>query len=212
MFKRNQVEEAIARVLEPGSAKHSSKMRTQLKRLLDTDRSLGRNKHSTDPERANFAFYGRDGSGRGVETSFSACDAFALLTGLRLMRHGWPQGFAVAVLRRVKLQLEKHHARILSQDTAILFDDELIRQRAKPGDLVVDNTDPVFLVIISKDREDSARSNLAAICRGQEQLVCFIKAQGPGKAWTGTELVNSAHALSSALAKTKPRRRGRRSH
>jgi hypothetical protein len=128
------------------------------------------------------------------------------------MRHGWPQGFAVAVLRRVKLQLEKHHARILSQDTAILFDDELIRQRAKPGDLVVDNTDPVFLVIISKDREDSARSNLAAICRGQEQLVCFIKAQGPGKAWTGTELVNSAHALSSALAKTKPRRRGRRSH
>lgn len=116
-------------MLEPGSAKRSSKMRTQLKRLLDTDRSLGRNKHSTDPEKADFAFYGRDGSGRGVETSFSACDAFALLTGLRLMRHGWPQGFAVAALRRVKPELEKHHARILSQDPAIflttsLFDSE----------------------------------------------------------------------------------------
>jgi hypothetical protein len=39
MFKRNQVEEATASVLEPGSAKPSSAMRTQLKRLLETDRS-----------------------------------------------------------------------------------------------------------------------------------------------------------------------------
>ena len=212
MFKRNQVEEAIARVLEPGAAKLSSKIRTPLRRLLDTDRDLGRQKRSADPESANFAFYNRDGSGRGVENWFSDYEAFALLTGLQLMRHGWPQGFAVAVLRRVKPELEKHHARILSQKPAVLFDNELIRQRAKPGDLAVDNTDPVFLAIISKDREDSSRSNPAAICRGQEELVRFIKAQGPGKAWTALELVNAVHALSSALAKTKPRRRGRRSH
>ena len=42
MFKRNQVEEAIANVLEPGSAKASPAMRTRLKRLLETDRSFGR--------------------------------------------------------------------------------------------------------------------------------------------------------------------------
>ncbi|HET7493049.1 MAG TPA: hypothetical protein VFK01_14350, partial [Bradyrhizobium sp.] len=58
MFKRNQVEEAIACVLEPGSAKPSSQMRTRLKRLLETDRGLGRSKRSRDPERANFAFSG----------------------------------------------------------------------------------------------------------------------------------------------------------
>ena len=212
MFKRNQIEEAIALVLEPGSSKPSTQVRTQLKRLLDTDRGLGRNKRSKDRESANFAFYSTDAGGRGTENSFSDYDAFALLTGLRLMRHGWPQGFAVAVLRRVKPELAKHLARILSQDWAVLFDNELIRQRAKPGDLAVDNTDPVFLAIISKDREGSSRSNPAAICRGQEQLVRFIKAQGPGEAWTGLELVNSVHAFSSALAKTKPRRRGRRSH
>ena len=56
MFKRNQVEEAIACVLEPGSARPSSEMRTRLRRLLETDRALGRSKCSGDPERANFAF------------------------------------------------------------------------------------------------------------------------------------------------------------
>ena len=126
MFKRNQVEEAIARVLEPGSAKPSSEMRTRLKRLLETDRGFGRNKRSADPERANFAFYSEDGPGRGVENWFSADEAFALLTGLRLMRHGWPQGFAVAVLRRVKPALEEQHARILKQDPVVLFDERLI--------------------------------------------------------------------------------------
>ena len=53
MFKRNQVEEAIALVFEPGSAKPSSEMRTRLKRLLETDRGLGRSKHSADLESAN---------------------------------------------------------------------------------------------------------------------------------------------------------------
>ena len=126
MFKRNQVEELIAHVLEPGSAKPSSEIRTRIKRLLETDRGLGRTKRSTDPERANFAFYSLDAPGRGGENWFSDYDAFALLIGLQLMRHGWTQGFAVAVLRRVKPELEIQHARILGQDQAVLFDEQLI--------------------------------------------------------------------------------------
>ena len=113
MFKRNQVEEAIARVLEPGSSKPSSEMRTQLRRLLETDRGLGRNKQSADLERANFAFYSMDAPGRGVENWFSDYEAFALLIGLELMRLGWPQGLVVAVLRHVKPHFKEHHTRIL---------------------------------------------------------------------------------------------------
>ena len=41
-FKRNQVEAAISRVVEPGSAKPSSELRTRMKRLRETDRALGR--------------------------------------------------------------------------------------------------------------------------------------------------------------------------
>ena len=209
MFKRNQVEEAIARVLEPGSAKPSSEMRTQLRRLLETDRGLGRNKRSVDPERANFAFNSMDAPGRGVENWFSNYEAFALLIGLMLMRLGWPQGLVVAVLRRVKPELEEHHARILKQDPAVLFDNQLIRQRARPGALAVDTTDPFFLVINSAGREGGSGPSPAAICRGQAELMGFIRAQGPGKTCTVFELGNSVHALSLALNEARPRKRGR---
>jgi hypothetical protein len=205
MYKRNQVEQAVAHVLEPESAKPSSEIRTRLKRLLDTDRGLGCNKRSADPVNASFAFYSTDAPGRGVENWFSDYEAFALLTGLGLMRHGLPQGFAVAVLRRVRPEFEKHHVRVLKQDP----DDQRIRQQARPGDLAFDTTDPVFLVVTSRNREDHSDSNTAGICRGQGHLMRFIKAQGAGQAWTVFELGNSVHALASALAKTRPRKRGR---
>jgi predicted DNA-binding transcriptional regulator YafY len=51
-----------------------------------------------------------------VEVWFSEYEAFALLNGLRLMAHGWPQGVAVTLMRRVRSELEKQHARILNQD------------------------------------------------------------------------------------------------
>jgi len=209
MFKRNQVEEAIACVLEPGSAKPGSEVRTRVKRLLETDRALGRNKRSPDPERANFAFSGMEAPGRGLENWFTGYEAFAVLTGLRLMRQDWPQGLVVAVMRRVKPDLERHHARVLRQDRTVLFDDDRIRQQARPGDLRVGNTDPVYLVINSKDREHYTDANPAAICRGQAELMDLIKTWGPGQTWTVMELGTSIHALSWALAKTEPRKRGR---
>ncbi len=209
MFKRNQVVEAIALVLEGDSTPRGSEMRTWLKRVLETDRALGRRGRSADPHRANFAFYSEDAPGRGMENWFSGYEAFALLTSLRLMQHGWPQGFVVTVLRGVRPELERHHARILKQDPAVLFDKQLIVQRARKGDLAVDNTDPVFLGLISAKQGDLSGPISAAICRGQEQLMAFVRLHGPGQPFTSYELVNSVQALSSALAKTSPRKRGR---
>ena len=207
-FKRNQVEAAISRVFEPGSAKPSSELRTQMKRLLDTDRGFGRDKRSADPARVNFAFYSAEAPGRGIEIWFSGYEAFALLTALRLMHHGWPQGFAVAVLRYVRPELERHHHRILEQDPAILFNQEQILKNAGPGAPVVHNTDPVFLAIISQDARGQSRSVKAAVSRGEGELIRYIRSEG-GQAWSTFELVNSAHALFQELAKTKPIKRGR---
>jgi hypothetical protein len=125
------------------------------------------------------------------------------------MRHGWPQGYAVAVLRRVKPELENHHARILKQSQAVLFDDRLIHLQAKAGSLGLANTVPVFLVINSRDERDPSDSHPAAICRGERQLMQFIKSHEVGQTWTIFEFVNIVYALSSALATTKPRKRGR---
>lgn len=211
MFKRNQVEEAIINIWGPEPAKQASQLCGRIKRLLETDRNLGRNKRSAHPERANFAFYSTDMPGRGHENWFSAYEAFALLTALRLMRHGWPQQFVVTSLRRVRQDLQKEHARILKQDPAVLFDQQLIRRRAKPGDMAVDNSDPVFLGIISANRSESAGATKTAVCRGQSSLLAFLTSFGVGQALTSFEVATSVHVLSSALAKTRLRRRGRAS-
>jgi hypothetical protein len=211
--KRNQVEEAISRAFGEQSARPSSELRTRLKRLLETDRSLGRNLRSADPERANYAFYGSDSPGRGVEVWFSDYEAFALMTGLRLLQHRWPQSFPVAVLRRLRPELEREHARILKQDPKILFDHERIQENARPGDLYFDNTDPVFLTIVSGQdhpKEGSTGALPCAVCRGMEQVRKFVKQQS-ARSYSLNELVTPAHALLSQLSKVQPRRRGRSS-
>jgi hypothetical protein len=56
---------------------------------------------------------------------------------------------ARALLRYLRPELEREHARILKQDPAILFDEEAILRKARPGDLYFGNTDPVLLAIAS---------------------------------------------------------------
>jgi hypothetical protein len=114
-YKRNQIEEAIARIFDPNCDNPPSELRTRIKRLLELDRSMGRKRGSKDSEEANFGFFTEEAPGTGADISFSEYEAFALLNGLRIMKHGWPQGFAVSIMRRVRLDLEREHARILSQ-------------------------------------------------------------------------------------------------
>ena len=77
------------------------RLRTRIKRLLELDRALGREPRSQDAEEANFAFFSDKAPGTGADVWFSDYEAFALLSGLRMMEHGWPQGFAVSVMRRL---------------------------------------------------------------------------------------------------------------
>jgi hypothetical protein len=212
-FKRNQVEEAISGVLDPQLEQPSPQLWTRLKRLLEADRALGCVPRSSDPERAHYAFYSADAPGSGVEVWFSEYEAFALLNGLRLMAHGWPQGVAVTLMRRVRSELEQQHARILKQDPKTLFDEEEIRRNAREGDIAFDNVDPVLLTIVSKtgtisDEQGGPRD--CAVCRGPDEAVRFAwKAGGGTGACTMFDVVGVAHRLSNELLGTEPRRRGR---
>jgi hypothetical protein len=116
LYKRNQIEEAITRIYDPNCDSPPSELRTRIKRLLELDRSMGRKLRSKDAEEANFGFFRT-----GADISFSEYEAFALLNGLRVMEHGWTQGFAVSIMRRLRLDLEKEHARILGQCPDVLF-------------------------------------------------------------------------------------------
>jgi hypothetical protein len=210
-FKRNQVEEAIARISVANYQRPPSELRTRIKRLLELDRSMGRKLRSKEPEEANFGFFSEDAAGTGVDISFSEYDAFALLNGLRIMGHGWPQGFAVPIMRRIRPDLEREHARILRQSPDKLFDQAAIRAAAREGDIYVDNTEPVFLVLASKAQrvaDEPETPPLAAVCRGRDNVGHFSRVEG-ATSLTMFEVATLAHRLHQELMKTAPRRRGR---
>jgi hypothetical protein len=209
-YKRNQVEQAISGVLEPQGGEPTTELRTRLKRLLETDRALGREPSSNG---AHYAFFSADAPGSGIEVWFSDYEAFALLNGIRLMAHGWPQGFAVSVMRQVRPELKKEHARILKLEASELFDQEAIRRNAKEGDMAFDVTDPVLLAIVSKSgaaTSSSLEPHACAICRGQSELAKFHRSVAGGAgAYTAFEVAAVAHSLAKALSLTEPSRRGR---
>jgi hypothetical protein len=209
-YKRNQIEEAIARIVAPNCEKPPSDLRTRIKRLLELDRSIGRKRRSNDAERANFGFFSEEAPGTGADILFSEYEAFALLNGLRIMQHGWPQGLAVSIMRRVRLDLEREHARILRQDPAKLFDQQAIDATARPGDIAVDNTDPVFLTVAAREQyaSDERQTRLCAVCRGLAKVSEFGRDVG-ASSMTMFEVATLAHRLHQELMKTKPRRRGR---
>jgi hypothetical protein len=210
-YKRNQIEEAIARIFAPNCEKPPSELRTRIKRLLDLDRSIGRKPRSKDAEEANFGFFSEEAPGTGAVISFSEYEAFALFNGLRIMEHGWPQGFAVSIMRRVRPDLESEHARILRQRPEELFDQQAIRARARPGAIAVDNTDPVFLTLASKAErspDEGQTDPLAAVCRGLEKVSEFSRAVGVSSV-TMFEIATPAHRVHQELMKTEPRFRGR---
>lgn len=210
-YKRNQIEEAIARVFDPGSKEPGSELRTRIKRLFELDRALGRKPRSRDAQEENFGFFSEEAPGTGADIWFSDYEAFALLTGLRMMEHGWPQGFAVSIMRRVRRDLERQHARMLRQNPDELFDQKAIVTKARPGDIVVDNTDPVFLTVVSKTRrarEDAETRPACAVCRGIEEVATFVRDEG-AQSYTMFEVATIAHRLRQELAKTEPKHRGR---
>jgi hypothetical protein len=210
-YKRNQIEEAIARLFVPHCEKPPSELCNRIKRLLDLDRFMGRKIRSNVAEEANFAFFSERAPGTGAVVSFSEYEAFALLNGLRIMEHHWPQSFAVSILRRVRPDLEREHARILRQSPEELFDQEAIRASAREGDIAVSNTDPVFITIASQVHRapDYGQSPpFSAVCRGVAKVSEFSR-NVDASSVTLLEVVTLAHRLHHELQKTEPRRRGR---
>jgi hypothetical protein len=149
-YKRNQVEEAVVRTLGARGARvHELKLK--MKRLLVTDRRLGRGKSSGDKADHRYAFYSQRPQGSGVEVMFSGYEAFALLAALIVLEHGIPQAKVVSILQEIRSDFEAAHRDTLQKDPRELFDPQLIRAMARPGMLDVNNTAPLFLAFVKLD-------------------------------------------------------------
>src|SRR4051812_16374572 len=150
-FKRNQIEEAIAGVFDLASKKRVSELRMQIKRLLAVDRVLGRKPRSNDAEQANYAFFSEEPPGTGADILFSEYEAFALLTALRMLENGWPQGYALSLLRRGRAELQPVHGRLLREPPEQVLAEPRIPPDARSGDLVP-IYGPVLAIFSKSDR------------------------------------------------------------
>jgi hypothetical protein len=203
-YKRNQVEEAIFRTLG-AQGERAEEVRFRLKRLLVADRQV-----QLGGQR--YAFFDQEPPGSGVEVMFSAYEAFALLAAVILLEHGLPQATVVKVMRQVRSDFEAAHVRVMETDPKKLFDQKAVLAQAKPGSMAVDNTDPVFLAIarLTGSSVESATRPAAAVCRGQNELMAFMKRRSQvGLGATFFEFVGLMHKLAHNLSRTRPVRRGR---
>jgi hypothetical protein len=204
-FKRNQIEEAISRAIN-GRPLPAPTLRIKIKRLLDLDRA----KQPRSASVAKYAFYTSEKPGKGMESYFSEYEAFALLMGVRLLDHGLPQGFVVAILRSARSKLETCHSEIMRMDPKKLFVSKR-DQVPSPGDLVVSNVRPAYLLIVS-DQIGESPTEEPYPCVFLNHADAFRFQLGkPGRSCSWFELVSPAWVLRQNLEHSKPRPRGRSS-
>ncbi len=207
VFKRNQVEEAIVRTLGVKDARIAD-LKVKMKRLLVTDRHLGRGKRGGADHR--YAFHSHKPRGSGVEVMFSNYEAFALLAALIVLKHGVPQAKVVSILQEIRHDLEAAHDETLRKDPKTLFDPRAVHAMARAGMIAVDNTAPVFLAFVEVNvRQGKVRATIS-VCRGHVELVRFLKEHSiPGSGATHFEFTRLIHTLADNLSKTYPIKRGR---
>jgi len=208
-YKRGQIEEAIARLGGDPSAEPSTELLTRIKRLLDTDRALELPPNSDHAEAAGYAFFSGRSPGKGTEVRFSGYEAFAVMIGLQMLNHNWPQKFVVETLRRLRPRLEKEHRKILRRDPAKLLEQEQSGVDARPGELgLAAVPSPVILVIWSDQRTAENPAPAAEIFYELEDAYRRTLEKA-GRSATWIELTRSAQLLSEQLSRSAPRKRGR---
>ena len=210
-YKRNQLEDAICEMLGAGEAQ-ARDLKLRIKRLLLTDRRLGRGKRSDHCQPSGYAFYSAKPQGSGNEVMFTGFEVFAVLAALLLLRHGVPQARAVSILRVVRPDLEAAHDEILKKDTKALFDERGIRAMASPGAIAVDSTAPIFLAFVELEIGKGRVKATISVCRGLDELGKFLREHSvAGSGATFFQFTRLMHTLAGNLAKTRPIKRGRSS-
>jgi hypothetical protein len=220
MFTRGQVEWAIARATgytqgPDGEPRQDLKMK--LKRLLDLDRKRGIDAAQAWPEFRRFAFFEGGLPGKGLAISYTAYDAFALLLGLRVLGSNLPQMAVIRLFRRIRLELEREHERILGLSPGRLAQSKHgLERQIKGGLLVTDPRKMVFLALpagagtdLFYRRSQDGSLKLANIIRSPADLVevvAHLTLVSPPVLMF--ELINPTHQLAWWLEQAPLIRRG----
>jgi hypothetical protein len=210
-FKRNQIEEAVYQTMDDSAGLPSPAFQASTKRLLDLDRKTPLTGRAGAPAMTGFAFFSSPGEGSGIEITYSEYEAFALLAGLRLLEHEWPQGFVVKILREIRSPFEKEHRRIMRLDRMKLFDPKRVWETTMSGAFDAGTSEPAFLMTVSDMRARKPNTEPYAKVFKDSRSAFEFQLEMPGRSCTWLELTKPAWTLHDNLARTFPRSRGRRS-
>ncbi len=205
-YKRNQIEDAAESLFRQWERPIAG-LRTRLKRLLEMDGEKLREKGlSKGARRQSLAFRSVASPGTGGEIWFSGYEALALLLGLMMLDHGWPQGAVAKILREARGKLEPAHASILRKLRVAKPQPVQRRSAGAP----VAKPDGVFFCISSPNRTTSTseETNAFAIYLNQNEMMEALLSKV--QSFTIYELVELTRSLSAELSKSEPRKRGRR--
>ena len=206
LYKRNQLEDAIVRTLGASDAP-ARDLKLKIKRLLLTDRRLGRGKRP-DGRGERYAFYSAKPQGTGTEVMFTGYEVFAVMAAVIVLEHGIPQAKVVGILQEVRSDFEAAHRDTLQMDPKVLFDPQAVRKL--PGLIFVDNIAPVFLAFVKLDIGRRRVHAFISVCRGHDELEKFLKEHSvPGSGATHFEFARLIHTLATNLSQTRPIKRGR---
>ena len=129
-FKRGQVEWALWRLFTLTryltTPPISSVFRTRIKRLLELDRASDP-LMSAEEVHLPHAFFASLPEGTGIDTQYTAFDAFCLVVALDLLDAGYKQSEVVLLLRHLRPRLEKPFRKMQKAPV-------ILRQRRVPAD------------------------------------------------------------------------------
>ena len=206
-YKRNQLQHAIAETLGIADAQVPA-LALKIKRLLLTDRRLGRRRSDRTADR--YAFFSTKPMGTGTEVLFTDYEVFAVMAAIIVLEHGVPQAKVVGILREVRSDFEAAHRDTLRMDGKALLDPQAVRAVAHPGMVAVDNMAPVFLAFVKLDIGKGKVRAFISVCRGFDELAKFLKEHSvPGSGVTQFEFTGLMHRLANNLSRTRPAKRGR---
>nr|WP_281722864.1 hypothetical protein [Nitrosomonas nitrosa] len=222
-YKRGQVEEALWSHFAPNtpSGAPPAKLRTRIKRLIDIDRDTAKiNKGAT----SSLAFNDGGGGGPGVDTYYTAFDAFCLALGLELLDAGFKQSEVVFLLQHERARLRREYGRMRDEGVGT---NELLSPKDHPALPIhkykdAHYADPrVFMVTakvemvevfetFAKQRKNKAPVMFEPIyCHGIAALSDTLSdlCESQRKAFV-LELTQTAIGVTALLEKTEPTRRG----
>jgi hypothetical protein len=209
------IAQVTGRTVRPGGEPRQD-LHMKLKRLLDIDRKKGPDAAQAWPEFRRFAFIKGGLPGKGFAISYSPYDAFALLLGLHLLNSHIPQLTVIRLLRLLRPQLEREHARILRLFPETSEPKHGLEHKIKEGLLVKDPRHMVFLALATGPgadllyRRKQGTIRLANIVRSPTDLVDVVahltRVSPPILVF---ELINPAYQLAWWLESAPLIRRGR---